>query len=253
MNPCKPFVIFYILVILVFSACEKDEFAPCLEGDIIGYAYCADEYGDRLEDNSGIKVVTEPGRKYSAITDKDGRYVLKNVITGTYDLSFEKEDFGTMKKSGIQHLGGAPTIISYYYNNGFVIIYKNITTQITAIHCQNDSLFADLAFSGIYRPGSVYMRLFFSSEENFDLQSAEASKSIELWGGYNKYESRYGNVSAGLPFAQGVKVSCKAAIFSDTYDYFDSPGINKYYDFETKTIVYPNLSDETFEFYFTMP
>ena len=116
MNPCKPLIIFSILTIAFFSACsEKDEFAPYLEGDIIGYAFCFDEYGNKLEDFSGIKVVTEPGRKYSAVTDKNGRYVLKNVINGTYNLSFEKEGFGTMKMFGIQHLGGQPTIIGYYY------------------------------------------------------------------------------------------------------------------------------------------
>ncbi len=47
-----------------------------LEGDIIGYAFCFDEYGNRLEDFSGIQVVTEPDRKYSAVTDKHGFYEL---------------------------------------------------------------------------------------------------------------------------------------------------------------------------------
>ena len=253
MNLLKHLIIFSILIIAIFPACEKDEFAPYLEGDIIGYAYCADEYGQRLDDYSGIRVVTEPNRKYSAITDKNGRFVLKNVINGTYNLSFEKEDFGTMKMFGKQHLGGKPTIISYYYSDDYVVIYKNITTHITAIHYQNDSLVAGLAFSGEYVPGTVYMRLLFSSEENFDLQSAEASKSIELWNRGANYQSRYGNVSVGLPFAHGEKVYCKAAIYSDNYYYSDLPGISKYYDFETKTIVYPNLSNETFEFFFTMP
>lgn len=254
MNPCKPLIIFSILTIAFFLACcEKDEFAPYLEGDIIGYAFCYDEYGNDLEDYSGIKVVTDPGRKYSAVTDKNGRYVLTNVLNGTYNLSFEKEGFGTMKMFGIQHLGGKPTIISYHYSNDYVIIFKNITTHITAIHYQNDSLIADLALSGVNRTGTVYMRLLFSTKENFDLQSAEASKSIELWDRGINYQSRYGNVSVGLPFAHGEKVYCEAAIYSDLYFYSDLLGISRYYDFETHTIVYPNLSNETFEFYFTMP
>lgn len=249
MNPCKPLVIVSILVIAFLSACsEKDEFAPFLEGDIIGYAYCADEYGDRLEDNSGIKVVTGPGRKYSAITDKNGRYVLKNVITGTYDLSFEKEDFGTMKSFGIQHLGGTPTIIGYHYNNDYVIIYKNITTQITSMSCVNDTIIAELTFSGEYRPWIVYTRLFFSSDDQFDLSSAEAIKNFQLIGS-RIYTSYADNVSSGLPFAPGETVFCKAAIYSNN----GGTGISTYYDFETKTIVYPNISHETFEFYFTMP
>jgi len=254
MDPCKPLIIFSILSIALFSACsEKDEFAPYLEGDIIGYAFCYDEYGNDLEDYSGIKVVTEPDRKYNAVTDKNGRYVLKHVLNGTYNLSFEKEGFGTMKMFGIQHLGGQPTIISYHYNDDYVVIFKSITTQITAIHYQNDSLIANLAFSGEYKPVTVYMRLLFSTIENFDLQSAEASKSTELWNRGINYQSYYSDVSKGLPFSPGETVYCKAAIYSDIYYYSDVLGISRYYDFETRTIVYPNISNENYEFSFAMP
>ena len=261
MNPFKPLIIFSILVIALFPACsEKDEFAPYLEGDIIGYAFCFDEYGDELEDFSGINVVTEPGRKYSAVTDEYGRYELKNVINGTYNLSFEKEDFGTMKLFGIKHLGGQPTIIPYnsYYESA-PFIYKNITSHIAGIEYQNDTLMADLTFPGEYRPDEIYMRLFFSSEENFDLTSAEAIKNIELWYNGLNYQSYYGNVSTGLPFAPGETVYCKAAMYSDNFggarvlNLFSVAGLDTYYDFETGTTVYPNLSNETYEFYFTMP
>ena len=105
MNPCKPLLIFSILIIALFSACSEKDESPVLEGDIIGYAFCFDEYGNKLEDFSGIQVVTEPDRKYSAVTDKYGFYELKNVIKGNYNLSFEKEGFGTMKMFGIQHSG----------------------------------------------------------------------------------------------------------------------------------------------------
>jgi hypothetical protein len=254
MNPCKPLIIFSILIIALSLACsEKDEFEPYLEGDIIGYAFCYDEYGNDLEVYNGIKVVTEPGRKYSAVTDKNGRYVLKHVLNGTYNLSFEKEGFGTMKMIGIQHLGGGPTIISYHYSNDYVVIFQNITTEITAMHYQNDSLIADLAFSGEYKEGIVYVRLLFSTTENFDLQSAEASKSTELWYRGINYKSYYGDVSKGLPFSPGETVYCKAAIYSDIYYYSDLLWISKYYDFETGTIVYPNISNENYEFSFVMP
>ena len=179
MNPCKPLIIFSILIIALSLACsEKDEFAPYLKGDIIGYAFCYDEYGNDLEDYSGIKVVTEPGRKYSAVTDKNGRYVLKHVLNGTYNLSFEKEGFGTMKMFGIQHLGGGPTIISYHYSDDYVVIFQNITTEITAIHYQNDSLIADLAFSGEYKAGTVYMRLLFSQQRTLTFNLPKHQKVL---------------------------------------------------------------------------
>ncbi len=259
MNPCKPLGIFTILVVALFSACsEKDDFEPYLKGDIVGYAFCFDEYGNKLEDFSGIKVITEPGRKYTAVTDKNGRYELKSVINGTYDLSFEKEDFGTMKRFGIQHLGGFPTIVGYSYYEGAPFLYKNITTRINEIKCQGDSLLADFTFSGENRPFIVYLRLSFSLQENFDFRSAEAIKNIEVWDLEYNYQSYYNNVSEGLPFASGETVYCKGAIYSylggiNVLNLYYVTGIDTYYDSETHTTVYPNLSNETYEFSFTMP
>ena len=38
----------YSLLVSLFSACsEKDEFKPHLKGDIVGYAFCFDEYGSQ--------------------------------------------------------------------------------------------------------------------------------------------------------------------------------------------------------------
>jgi hypothetical protein len=261
MNPFKPLGIFTILVVALFSACsEKDDFEPYLKGDIVGYAFCFDEYGNKLENFSGIKVITEPGRQYTAVTDKNGRYELKSVINGTYNLSFEKEDFGTMKIFGVQHLGGSPTIIGYYsYYEGAPFIFKNITTRINEIKCQGDSLLADFTFSGEYRPFIVYLRLSFSLQENFDLSSVEATKNIEVWDLEYNYQSYYNNVSEGLPFTPGETVYGKAAIYSDNLgavgvlNLYSIRGIDTYFDSETHTTVYPNLSNETYEFSFTMP
>ena len=86
---------------------------------------------------SDIEVFVEPDRKYNAITDEDGRYVIKNVINGTYNLSFEKEGFGTMKLLGVKHLGGEPTVMNYYYGKA-PFIYQYITSQITDIEFVND-------------------------------------------------------------------------------------------------------------------
>jgi hypothetical protein len=179
------------------------------------------------------------------------------VINGTYNLSFEKEGFGTMKMFGIQHLGGQPTIIGYYYEY-VPFLFKNITTQITAIEYRNDTIISDLAFSGAYRPDRIDMRLFFSSDENVEILSPEATKNFELWAIGSKYLTFFGEVSKDLPFAPGETVYCKAAIYTElggigVYNLYSIWGMNSYYDFETNTTVFPNLSDESDEFSFTMP
>jgi hypothetical protein len=259
MNPLKTLSAFYIPALFLFSACsEKDEFKPYLEGDIIGYAYCFDEYGNEPEDFSGIKVYTEPDRKYSTVTDEDGRYVLKNVINGTYNLSFEKQGFGTMKLRSVQHLGGKPTVLHYLYRDEAPFLYENITTQITNLEYSNDSIKAGVAFSGQYKPDRLNLRLFFSTEENFDIGSAMAVKNIPIFEFYDMYWRSIFSVTSDLPFGPGETVYYKACIYTTTsaimlYNYYYISGIDTYYDSETNTTIYPNLSDKSDEFSFTMP
>jgi hypothetical protein len=258
MKPLTPLIIFSIFAIFIACA-EQDEFEPYLKGDIIGNAYCFNEYGNALEDFSGIKVTTEPDRKYSAVTNKEGRYVLKGVVNGTYDLSFEKEGFGTMKLFSIQHLGGSPTVVSYYYDEEVPFLFGNITTEITQITYRNDSITAALSFSGDYRPANVFMMLMFSKQENFDQYSADTITNIMVYNADNMNFKSYYVISKDLPFTAGETVYCKATIYSsriNAYMLFYGHYINgmmTYYDAETKTTVYPNLSNESYAFSFNMP
>ena len=257
MNPCKPLLIFSILIIALFSACSEKDESPVLEGDIIGYAFCFDEYGNKLEDFSGIQVVTEPGRKYNAFTDKNGFYELKNVIKGNYNLSFEKEGFGTMKMFGIQHSGGLPTIVTYYDNDDVApFLYKNTTTQITHIEFQKDSIVAGLKFSGEYIPERIDLVMFFSYYENFTLFAPDVILNFVLSAKGINYASDYGEGWQGLLFAHGYTLYCKAAVYSyrgeiQVNNFLTITGISSY--MLGNTIVFPNLGNELYEFSFTIP
>ncbi len=257
MNPYKPLIILSILTITFFPACSEKDESPVLEGDIIGYAFCFDEYGNRLEDFSGIQVVTEPDRKYSAVTDKHGFYELKNVTNGTYNLSFEKEGFGTMKMFFIQHSGGLPTIVTYYDNDDVApFLYKNITTQITHIEFQDDSIIAGLKFSGEYIPERIDMVMYFSYYENFTLFAPDVILNFVLSAKGINYASDYGEGWQGLLFAHGETMYCKAAVYSfrgeiQVNNFLTIAGISSY--MLGNTIVFPNLSSELYEFSFTIP
>ncbi len=105
-------LLFCILLCVSCSKEETNEYEPYLKGSIIGYAMLFDQYANMLDDHSGITVYTEPGRKYAGETDITGRFEIKGVPTGTYNLSFEKEEYNTMKYPEVIHLGGKPTIIT---------------------------------------------------------------------------------------------------------------------------------------------
>ncbi len=259
MRPMKNLIIICVLAVSLLSACSKeDEFSLYLKGDIIGYAYCFDEFGNKLEDFSGIQVYTEPDRKYSAVTDPNGRYVLRGVINGTYDLSFEKEGFGTMKLQGVEHLGGKSTVMEYYYKDQAPFIYQNITAQINNIYLVNDTIQASVSHPGQNNPANLYMRFFFSSEENFEIGSAPVIKNIVLYNFDGAYRSSVLSEIEDLPFEPGQTVYYKASIYTTTnaimlFNYYYISGIDTYYDYNTNTIIYPNLSNESEEFTFSMP
>ena len=246
-----------ILCAFLISSCsENDEFKPYLKGDIIGYAYCFDEFGNKLEDFSGINVYTLPNRQHTAITDEYGRDEIKDVINGTYDLSFEKEGFGTMKLTSVQHLGGKPTIMKYFYGDELPFIYQNITSEITNIDFVKDTIVASVSLLGQYKPYLFHIRFFFSKEENFDIASAQAVKNLVLIDFYGDYKS-HTSIIEGLPFDSGDKIYYKASIYTTinsvlVYDYYIT-GLDTYYDYDQNTTIYPNLSDVSEEFTFIMP
>lgn len=252
MNRYKTIILLSISILVITASCsEKDE---STEGDIIGYVFGFDEYGRKFEDHSGISIYTEPGRKYSAVTDINGRYVLNNVLNGTYNLSFEKEGFATMKKIGLSHLGGNETILP---QEQAIYLFEHITTNITRIECIADTLLiADMEFSGDYKPWVMYLLLFYSTDEDFELRDAHSIKNYGLYN-FSNMSYRRDNISKFLPFTTGQRVYCKAAIFSGNYasEHFRyyADEFCSYYDYESALRVYPNLSNDIHEFFFTMP
>jgi len=58
-------------------------------------------------DLSGVTVTLSSGsNQHSATTDATGQYTFKGMPTGTYDLSFQKTSYGTMKLFGLSHFAG---------------------------------------------------------------------------------------------------------------------------------------------------
>jgi hypothetical protein len=140
-------------------------------------------------------------------------------------------------------------------------IYQYITTQITNLVFVNDSIRVSVSFSGQYKPYLLHLRLFFSTEENFAIESAQATKNLTLieYYDYAIYRS-HTSVSEGLPFDHGNTVYYKVCIYSSCIagpildeDYNLIPGTETYFDYDNNTTIYPNLSNESEEFLFIMP
>ena len=92
------------------GATGKD--ANRLKGDITGFVNLFDETGNSIA-KDGMKVtLVGSSPEISGTTNEDGKYELKGVESGTYDLAFTKTNFGTFRRLSVPHLGGnAPTFL----------------------------------------------------------------------------------------------------------------------------------------------
>jgi hypothetical protein len=252
-------------ILLCVSCSKEDEYDPHIKGSIIGYAMLTDQYGNILDDHSGITVYTEPFRNF-ANTDITGRFEIKAVPTGTYNLRFEKRGFGAMWYPEVHHLGGTPTIIGmptseFYYRNR-IFLHKDITLQITkmAIY-QENRIKIDVPHAEIPELICLHIRLFFSTSGGFSIADAAYSTNIGVYytDGYEESDTGGYFDLSDLPFESGTTVYCKGSLItSGIYSPPESPGygfspIDSYDDEALGITVYPNITKESDQYAFVLP
>lgn len=251
--------LFFLLAPSIFLACTREDYLPGLTGNIVGFVYTFDEFGNYLEDRSNVKVTAfGMDQNYSTHSNSKGKFVLEDLPTGTYELHLAKEGFGTLKQFGVQHLGGTPTILLNYrdYEWAF-ILYEMPSTIIDHLYLVNDSLTGEFTFATPSPPPSFQLRVYFSRSENFTRQDAEFIENTRIWNTDGKYWGRFQFYEC--PFDPGETVFYKACRFTK-YSTFTPPfqnqdvrGVHTYFDYELNETIYPNLGDESEQYSFTFP
>lgn len=171
----KAFSVILISFLLLLS-CNRDkgEVSPLDlngEGTITGVAKLFTGNGNGLVSSGMSVTISNIDPPITAITNADGFYTLQNVPYGIYDLSFEKDGFGTFKKGDIVHTD-PETIIQER-----AFLGKKSTTSITQMQITT----TDTEVTISYRtdpPSSDanvhFARIFFhtSSDVSDNIQSA---------------------------------------------------------------------------------
>jgi hypothetical protein len=261
MNPKALLVPCLILALFGLNrGCDSaPEFLPGLEGRMVGYLYSFDEFGTLLEDHRGFRV-TALGHagSYQAISDAKGRFEFVDLPTGTYELHFEKEGFGTLKQFGVQHLGGKATILlmDHYGEPQYYFLYEMAKTRIQHLQIDQDTLKAAFLFSDENLHEHVCIKLYFSTEAGFNVLEAPYSleETLTLWEG--TYSEKL--VFRDHPFTQGETIYYKAGVFTRPRYYQQGMYLNilygpdRYYDYESDQTILPNLGEisEQYSFVF---
>ncbi len=121
-------IVFIILAIVIaFAGCSKDDDnnkSGTVPGSVAGKVKLTDEFGVDLIDYSGLKVSTQTGE--FGITNASGSFIILNLKSGTYSLSYEKTGYGTFKRFNIG-VAGTSSVTTL---NGTDIMGQKSTTVI---------------------------------------------------------------------------------------------------------------------------
>jgi hypothetical protein len=256
----RMYIVCLLLAAAIFPSCTKEELAPGLEGNMVGYAYTFDEFATLLNDHSGITVTTEGPNKYMAVTDSEGRYEFQRLPTGTYNLRFEKPGFGTMKWYGIKHLGGSATIIGFTFGyNGsrnVIYVYKFPKTKITELSVVNDSLYAKFDLNE-NEPSGMKLNIYFSENPGFDIGNARQMVTKTLFPVKGRYGCRLNQATFNPPLPKGTEIFYRACIFNTasgvkipSMGNLSVSGSSTYVDYYLNKTVYPGQGDPSEEYSF---
>lgn len=266
MNPKAVLILSLIALLLGLNkACDSGpEFLPGIEGNMVGYLYSFDEYGILLDDHSGfwITALGHAG-SYKAYSNSEGRFELRDLPTGTYELNFWKPGFGTLRQFGVQHLGGKATILllrNTYLTNDQIkayFLYEVSKTQIQDLHVENDTITATFLFHNEALPEWASIYLYFSNEEGFDIQEAQFTLPLKL----REEEGFYIEPMdfEEHPFESGERIYYRAAYFTRPWEWqqqdiylYELYGPDSYLDYESNQIIFPNRGEVSEQFSFVL-
>jgi hypothetical protein len=139
--------LFHLAIILaLFSSCKKEIGVPGAAGPpgnsgtdgnqldtgtIYGNLVVYNEFSWPMSDSSGVTVSLNVGSKvHTTTSDASGNYYFHGLQSGTYNLTYQKSGFGTMKVFGISHSPGSSlnTQVSEIY-----ILQNPIKTAVDSI------------------------------------------------------------------------------------------------------------------------
>jgi len=228
-------------------------------GSIAGHVSLYNEFSYKEASAGGVIITLTSGDfKKTDTTDATGTYQFSGIKTGTYNLTFQKSAYGTMKVVSLSHFGGGmlatpvqevalvqiPVKTAPDSVNGLTVIRSGAYTSFT-IKLDTSSL--------QYVQNNNNFLLVFSKDKNISTTNYTYQYPPILYadgaGGYVAV-----TLSDGLsrwPFVPGDTVYGMVCTFNrylfttinnPDFGPFDAAGIASYIDPQTGTTVYPNLS-----------
>ncbi len=120
-----------LVFLLVFTSCDNNN-SPVLTGSMTGFVRLYHDDGTPYRNCSGVKVQLE-GKNYYDLTDSSGKYTIKKVPAGIYNVVFSKAGFAVYKLISKDFPGGGEA----YYSH--VTLLEIPTFEVTDLTIAKDT------------------------------------------------------------------------------------------------------------------
>src|SRR6478609_2741609 len=105
-------ITFLTLLLFIAAGCSDSNTTTTssgdgVTGDLIGTVYLSDHRGRSMTNHSGVTVQIE-GTSFSAVSDVNGNWVIHNLPTRTYAITFSKPGFYIRRNPSYTFVGGEP-------------------------------------------------------------------------------------------------------------------------------------------------
>lgn len=218
------FNILFVAVVLILMGCENNE-TLSLKGDIVGFVEIIDEYGNEIEDKSGVEVEFE-NTSYSATTNKIGKYEIKDVPAGTYSITYTSDSCGMDKYTSFQHVGGN---VAAYVSE--LTLYKFPTYKPDTIEVFYSNGYVDIVAYFTYPSKDYYAKIYFSNSAEVSNEDYSYYSTISITN-----ESTVGtNTSFNI---ENTDMSILSPIYYVVYQFNYYGRYAGYYDYEAGEQVY---------------
>jgi len=260
----------FITLLLFITACGKNSphnsvtvpdliLAANNRGNITGTVLLYNNEGTVNADNSGITVSID-NNNVSTKTGADGKWTLDSIPSGTYDITYSKDGYGSVKSMGVNH---AATNHATTFLSISKILNQISDIGITAIQISNfdaNTNMASLIQSGV-APNGVHIepifansssslkpvRLFFSDNANVTAANYLTAEKERFSGKGNEMNNYNYTIAwfVSRGFKPGQTIYLKAYGDGFANDEYDDPikGIT----------VFPSLSAKSAGISFVLP
>jgi hypothetical protein len=116
----------FAFLALVFGCKTSTTTSPEVTGDLKGTVSLYDSHFNLVSDKSGVLVQAE-GTSFSGISDTGGNWIIHDLPTRTYSLSFSKSGYGTMKNTSFSFVGGGTVLYDGLNGNNQMTLSQPVT------------------------------------------------------------------------------------------------------------------------------